>query len=242
MRGIWEIGRKLPSFAQRAIFNSRAIMKLLGQEYFGTDHLDRKLKDFLDLDRPGYFIEIGANNGVAQSNTKHLELFHDWKGLLVEPWRPNFERLKITRSRTTNSVHAACVSFSYPKETVDLYFSNLLTIAEGLESEKSDAYLWAKGAEFLIPDGGKVQKFSAPARTLDSILDEITAPREISLFSLDVEGAEIEVLKGINFEKYKFEVLCIESDSVSAIESFLGGNGYQMAAQLSFHDYIFVPK
>lgn len=242
MSGIWGLGKKLPSFAQQAIFNSPAIMKLLGQEYFGTDQLDRKLKEFLDLDRPGYFIEIGANNGIAQSNTKHLELFHDWTGLLVEPWRPNFERLKITRARRTNFVHAACVAFTYPRETVDLYFSNLLTIAEGLENEKSNAYNWAKGAEFLIPDGGKVEKFSAPAKTLDSILEEIGAPREISLFSLDVEGAEIEVLKGVNFERYKFGVLCIESDAISGIETFLSRQGYKVSAQLSFHDYVFVPK
>lgn len=216
-------------------------MKLIGQEFFGQDRLDQELLAFLPLETPGYFIEMGANNGIAQSNTKHLELFHGWRGLLIEPWKPNFDRLSVTRSKKTVSVHAACVSFNYPDSEVHLYYSNLLTIAQGLESEKPNAYDWAKGAEFLLPKGSSVVEFSAPAKTLNSILRDVSAPRSIDLFSLDVEGAEIEVLKGINFEEYSFGVLCIESDSIADIEKLLHSKGYRIAAKPSFHDYVFVP-
>jgi FkbM family methyltransferase len=236
------IGQKLPKCVQRRIFNSKSVMAMLGQKYFGTEELDRKLLEFLSPEKPGYFIEIGANNGIAQSNTKHLELYYGWSGLLVEPWKPNFERLNVTRSSRSNFVHAACVSFSYPHEQVSLYYSNLLTIAEGVESEKPDAFAWAKGAEFLIPNQGKVTQFLAPARTLTSLLEKAKAPEVIQLFSLDVEGAEIEVLKGLDFGRYKFEVLCVESDSISEIEGFLGERGYKQKCQVSFHDYIFVPR
>lgn len=236
------LGRMLPPFAQKAVFNSKLLMRIAGQKFFGTENLDQKLLKYLDPLSPGYFVEIGANNGIAQSNTKHLELFHKWSGLLIEPWKPNFDRLKVTRSRRSSFANAACVSFAYPHEQVSLYYSNLLTIAEGLENEKSDVFGWAKGAEFLIPEDGKVTKFTAPARTLNSLLDEANAPHIINLFSLDVEGAEIEVLKGVDFSRYCFKVICVESDALGPIEQFLENKGYKMEAQISFHDYVFVPK
>lgn len=190
----------------------------------------------------GYFIEVGANNGIAQSNTKHFELFHRWRGILVEPYPANFERLKITRRRASVPVHAACVSFEYPKKTVDLFYSNLLTIAQGLESDKPDAEAWALGAEFLLAPGEKVVKFSAPAKTLNSILIESGAPTTIDLFSLDVEGSEIEVLKGVDFDSFQFSNILVESDSPQKIIEFLESKYYKIVRQLSEHDYLFQPN
>jgi FkbM family methyltransferase len=215
---------------------------MLGQKYFGTEELDRKLLEFLSPEKRGYFIEIGANNGIAQSNTKHLELFCGWSGLLVEPWKPNYDRLNITRSSRSTFVHAACVSFSFPHKEVSLYYSNLLTIAEGVESDKPDAFGWAKGAEYLIPNQERVSKFFAPARTLTSILDNSNAPRVIELFSLDVEGAEIEVLMGIDFEKYHFNVICVESENIARIDEFLSKKGFKLERQVTYHDYVFIQK
>ena len=46
-------------------------------KYFGLHNLDRKLEKYLDYEK-GYFVELGANNGVSQSNTKYFELFKKW--------------------------------------------------------------------------------------------------------------------------------------------------------------------
>jgi FkbM family methyltransferase len=216
-------------------------MRMSGQKYFGVDRLDEKILKHLRPGNPGYFIEIGANNGVAQSNTKHLELFYGWRGLLVEPWRENFDRLHITRSPTTSKVHAACVSFEYSLPTVSLVYSNLLTSAEGVETDKSDAFTWAKGAEHLLKDGDRVRRFEAPAITLDRALDIVGAPKQIDFFSLDVEGAEIEVLKGVDFGKYQFGLICVETETLSNVRKYLEDKGYELTNQISFHDYVFKP-
>ncbi len=233
---------KLPKRIQRLIFNSPLLMKYVVREsWWGLDGLDKIIVERLEK-RNGYFIEIGANNGIAQSNTKHLELFRDWTGLLVEPDPENFKRLSTTRKRSVAKIHAACVSFHYELPLVKLYYSNLLTVAENLESTIDDAEAWALGAEFLIPDGGKVREFFAPAKTLTSIMDEVGSPTNVDFFSLDVEGAELEVLKGIDFSRYKFDHLLVELDSPDSVIAFLSGKGYRLLDKISYHDYWFVSE
>ena len=235
--------RRLPLWVQHIIFNTDWIMKVAGEEFWSLHNMDRELcSSEFGGKQGGFFIEIGANNGVAQSNTKHFELFHNWRGILVEPHPGNFERLRVTRRRSTIAVNAACVSFDYPRKIVDLYYSNLLTIADGLDSDKSDPENWARGAEFLLPQGEKVYKFSAPAKTLHGILVEFGAPRKIDFFSLDVEGAEIEVLKGIDYTLYNFSNILVESDAPHKIIDFLASKGYRLSRKLSEHDYLFQPS
>ena len=65
------------------------------------------------------------------------------------------------------------------------------------------------------------------------------APNKVNLLSLDVEGAEIEVLNGINFNQYIFEYLLIESRNFDLINSFLKNKNYKFLKKLSQHDYLF---
>jgi len=56
---------------------------------------------------------------------------------------------------------------------------------------------------------------------------------------LDVEGAEIEVLKGIDYNKYKFRYILVESSTPNKIEDFLAKHNYRLIEKLSYHDYLF---
>lgn len=58
-----------------------------------------KLEKYLDFNN-GYFVELGANDGVNQSNTLYFESFRGWHGVLIEPYLPNFNRLVRNRSST----------------------------------------------------------------------------------------------------------------------------------------------
>lgn len=57
-------------------------------------------------------------------------------------------------------------------------------------------------------EGGEV--IAMEATTLTALLDEIRAPRHIDYFSLDVEGAEDRVIRGLDFTRYTFDVLTVE--------------------------------
>jgi hypothetical protein len=79
----------------------------------------------------------------------------------------------------------------------------------------------------------------APARTLTSILGEVGAPKRIRLLSLDVEGGELEVLKGLDFSTYSIEWLLVETHSLEALMKLLAPFGYIFHSALTHHDYVF---
>jgi len=186
----------------------------------------------------GYFIELGANNGVTQSNTFLLERDHGWTGVLIEPVLHNFLACVQYRSSQTKKFCCACVSTTYQKDYVELVYSNLMTTPINLESDVSDALAHALEGQAFV-DHPADTRFLAPARTLDSILQEADAPHQIDLLSLDVEGAELEVLKGINYESVIFNKICVESRDPERLEKFLSGFGYRLSAKLTHLDYMF---
>ena len=205
----------------------------------GLPGLDQKLLEEIDTS-PGYYIEIGANDGVSQSNTLALELFYGWEGLLIEPSNATFERLKKNRSKRRNYLlKSACVSSAFPDSTVELIYANLLSVALGLDSDVPDPHAHAEsGAKFLSSDD-PIRIESVPAITLTRALDIARAPRQVGLLSLDVEGAELEVLKGIDFEQYRFDWMLIESRNIKRLAAFLDNHGYALQKKLSHHDYLF---
>ena len=76
-------------------------------------------------------------------------------------------------------------------------------------------------------------------KTLNKVLEESNSPKEIDFFCLDVEGAEYMVLEGINFKKYTFKYLLIETKNFDKINKYLIDNNYMFLENLSHHDYLF---
>jgi hypothetical protein len=74
---------------------------------------------------------------------------------------------------------------------------------------------------------------------LDSILREAKSPHIIDLLSLDVEGSEIEVLKGIDHSAFRFKYICIEVRDFDVMSRYLNENGYEFVEKLSVHNYLF---
>jgi FkbM family methyltransferase len=207
-------------------------------QYFALNDLDKKMKPYLGYDG-GYFIEIGANDGVNQSNTLHFELYHSWRGVLVEPFPTNFFKCRANRSKETKVYCAACVPFDYTERFVPMVYSNLMSAADIAGSDISDARAHALvGKQFLSAEE-EVFTFGAEARTLNDILVQAQAPREIDFFSLDVEGAEIPLLDGVDHDRYRFRYLLVEARDLGKISAYLRPKGYELIKPLSEQDYLF---
>jgi hypothetical protein len=52
--------------------------------FHGKDQIDKKMLKYIDYD-DGYFIEIGAGDGVHLSNTYYYEKYRNWSGVLIDP-------------------------------------------------------------------------------------------------------------------------------------------------------------
>ena len=143
------------------------------------NNLDRKLARYLNF-RHGFFIEAGANDGYSQSNTYFLEKRRDWTGILVEGIPELYEKCLAQRSRSIVK-NCALVSNEFPYPSITMHYAHLMSVVEGaLKTEAArDQHLKA-GIDIQHLDGS--YSISVPARTLESILDEVPDLPAIDFF------------------------------------------------------------
>jgi FkbM family methyltransferase len=206
-------------------------------KYKSVNNLSKKIERYVNFDN-GYFVELGANDGVSQSNSYYFEKYRGWKGVLVEPI-PHKYLLCLNNRKKSEVFCNACVSFDYSEKFVEIIYSNLCSTAVGLETDNHNIESFHKETKRFLEEDEVNFKFGAIAEKLNNILQRANAPKQIDFLSLDVEGAEIEVLKGINHGEYRFKFICIESRDIKKITSFFEINNYFLIDQLSPLDYLF---
>lgn len=205
---------------------------------FSLNRLDKKMEKYLGY-KNGFFIELGANDGFTQSNTLYYERKYNWKGMLIEPSPNNFLTCKKVRSKNNSIYCNACVGFDYQNKYVDITYSNLMTFSNSLDLDIVDKDIHIENSKKHLKKHEVIFEFGSVAQTLTSLMDKSNAPRVIDFLSLDVEGAETEVLRGVDFEKYSFKYMLVEHRDFNELEQFLGDKGYSFIEKLSYHDYLF---
>ena len=207
---------------------------------FAANKLDILIADILGkFENIKYYVEIGANNGIDQSNTKYLEVYENWRGLLIEPIPHVFKKLKRNRSKKNHFENVACVSYAHPGNTVKMIYADLMSVGLQSDNDLEDLDLHIKSSEVFLRKGDCFFELVVPAVPMSVILDRAGAPKIISFLSLDVEGSEIDVLKGIDFNDYTFKLILVESRSFEIMRQFLVEKEYIFCAKVSIHDYLF---
>ena len=234
----------LPRAARQPVHGPGSIPNLLDlpvkpeTEKPSLNGLDDKLAKYLDF-RDGFFIEAGANDGFNQSNTYHLENSKGWRGLLVEGIPDLAAVCRKVRARS-RVCHAALVADQTVTPSVTMRFANLMSLVEGSmdDPQKAEEHIRQGVAIQELPGTYEVK---VPARTLTSLCEEFIPGQPIDFLSLDVEGFEVEVLKGLDLEKVAPKFILVETYALEAVGGLLGGR-YEMIEQLSVHDYLFRRK
>jgi len=204
---------------------------------FARYGIDRTIESLMPYNS-GFYVELGANDGALASNTYFFELKKNWRGVLIEP-SPNLFLSCLKRRGDKNKVYCnACVSFDYDPELVKMSYADSMTISEDLKLDIGDKKDFLESSKKHLRTGEDVFQFGAIAKTLDSILDDANAPCIIDFLSLDVEGAELEVLKGINYQKFNFKYIVVESRDINLLMNFLKSKGYKLKKKLTHHDYL----
>lgn len=206
----------------------------------GLDGLSQRLQPHLEGCSSNFYVEIGANDGVGQSNTYFLERALGWRGLLVEPTIDNFLRLVANRAGDNHFFCAACVPDGFTDRFVPIVHARRMTTSLGLEADVDpESHIVAAGDRVLRDSDGRPVQFGAVAATLTSLLDRAGSPRTIGFFSLDVEGAELAVLRGVDHGRYRFERLLVEVRDLDRMRRYLEPLDYELRDRLSRHDYLF---
>lgn len=124
-------------------------------------------------------------------------------------------------------------------------YSDLMTVAMDLDLDPSTALAHAESGGMFLRSADEQHSFAAPARTLTSLLSEVSAPLNFDLLSLDVEGNELAVLRGLDFSRYKPRWILVEVRSAE-VEQYLESVGYRCEAVLSdrgdYRDVLFCSK
>lgn len=216
----------------------RRLFELVGSRRYsrpGLNGLDDKLAPYLGF-RNGFFIEAGGNDGYSQSNTYYLERYLGWSGVLVEGIPELYEQCRRLRRRS-RVYHAALVAPDFPDPTIAMHFANLMSVVAGSlkTSAAQDAQI-RRGLEVQSLDA--TYRVDVPARTLASILDELPQPVRIDFLSLDVEGAELGVLRGLQLDKYRPTYILVEATFFEEVNAILQPY-YTLVDQLSHHDFLY---
>ena len=148
-------------------------LKLIGRNYFLVTHyvikyffiilfknydasingINKKLDKYLNF-RDGFFVELGANDGLSQSNTFYLEKKLGWRGILIEP---SIKKLNLAKKFRHRSTLVNCFCSNKTNESITLFDNDL-------ETSISNKH-------------GKV-KISAPEKKITDILIENKAPKK----------------------------------------------------------------
>jgi FkbM family methyltransferase len=190
----------------------------------GQDILALSITGF---NNPGFFVEFGAADGVALSNSHILEKQFGWSGILCEPSKSWHQALRRNRDCT---IDTRCV------------YS-----ASGQKISFSENYLGELSAitQYAEPNSHGLLKRTTSSYEVDTIsLQDLLvshgAPKYIEFLSIDTEGSEFEILKGFDFQSYRFGAICVEhnfADTREKINGLLLANGYQQVrADLSDFD------
>jgi FkbM family methyltransferase len=217
---------------------TRWLQKKREPRYMSIHGLDRKLEELMNFDG-GFYVELGANDGKTQSNSWYFNKHRGWRGVLVEPSQSNYFKCRENRPVGNSIYCAACVSFDYPHEFVKIAYANLMSAPIGLESDVENPHAHARKGAALHAQTEEIFEFGALARPLSILLDQSNAPAEMDFLSLDVEGAELEVLKGIDHERHRFRYLLIEGRDLERLRLYLEPHGYQFIENLSPLDRLF---
>jgi hypothetical protein len=173
----------------------------------------------------GTFIEVGASDGITLSNTYLLEEL-GWKGICVEPIPEKFELLQ--KNRKSINVNKAVYNVSNQEINFTVASSSLFS---GITSE-IDIHHSVKNNGTTI---------SVKTITLNDLIAESGLPDFIEYLSLDTEGSEYEILKALDFSKYKFGTIHVEHNNNKTkrqqIRSLLTSNGYIFFKQKKWDDY-----
>lgn len=171
--------------------------------YYSQFGEDKILAEIFNEKSHGLCIEVGANDGVNDSTTLYFEKI-GWDCILVEPNPVLCQMIRVARSSRLYEFAASDKS-----GVVTLFVAEGAERAHGVSTISSDEESLNKIKSY----GFTYSKVQVQTKTLDEILSELKPGCEIDFVSIDVEGHELDVLRGFSIERWSPTVVLLEDNS-----------------------------
>jgi FkbM family methyltransferase len=201
--------------------------QLKTKTFYSQDKQDRYLEENIFKGyKNGIFVDVGAHDGISLNNTLYFENTNNWTGINVEPIKEVYDKLIINRSTCIN-INCAINNTDGTAEFIcNTGYTEMIS---GLKNEFDPRHM-----NRLINEnnayGSQTNIIIVNTKKLETIFIENNITH-INYLSIDVEGAEFEVIKSINFNKVFIDVIGFENnynDTSIPIINYLQNNDYSI--------------
>lgn len=188
---------------------------------------------FPDPNYKGVFFDIGAYEPINIYNSYHFEM-NQWDVYCFEANTNLINELKRYRKNVFNYA-----IYNEDKDSIEFNVVNGSWGGGSLTAGISAIELDPQYLNVFHTGIKSIFKISVPQKTINTVIsNEIPSIKEIDVISIDVEGGELNVLKGIDLLKYKPKLMVIENVFNNPnINEYLTQFGYILDKHIDYNQY-----
>jgi FkbM family methyltransferase len=184
---------------------------------YSMNNEDTAVLDYFKNKKNGFYVDVGCHHPTYINNT-YLLYKKNWSGINVDTSQFSIDLFNHMRPQDLNYNCAV----SNRNGTVKLFFQKEFSQLSTIESIQAKNVFQ-----------GNIKEKDIQAFTLDEILNRHKYKNtKIDFLNIDVEGADLKVLEGLSFEKFKPELICLEIHDKevkkSKIYNFLTDKKYEL--------------
>lgn len=174
-------------------------------EYYSQYEQDKIINDdiFRNM-RNGIFCEVGAYNGIKGSNTLFFEKYLKWEGVCIEP-NPKFYK-ELCKNRKCITLQYCAYDEDTEKEFMAI--SGKGEMLSGINSCYNEYHSNRISKETIYSSKKVINVKCIP---LKRIFNDYSL-NVIDYLSIDTEGSELNIIRGIDFNTVHINVICIEDN------------------------------
>jgi len=165
------------------------------KNYYSFSGVDVIIQNIFRNKQKGFYVDVGCQNPIKNNNTYLLHK-KGWFGLNIDLDKDNIDIFNVSRPNDEN-INTA---ISNKVGQTDLYFYHKKSPINTIDKSTSD---------FQKANVSEIKKIQT--NTLNNILyNSKYKNTKINLLSVDVEGHELQVFEGLDFNLHKPEVIVVE--------------------------------
>ena len=153
------------------------------------------LEKYFKNKKKGFYVDVGCFHPIRLSNTMFLHS-KGWKGMNIDLSKKSIDLFKIARPKDIN------LNFGVgsKNETLDYFYNK--------KAFPNNTFNIDFAKNFLKKE--EIKKDTIEVKTLRFMMENYSTEKEIDLLDIDAEGFDLDVLKGMDFERYVIDLIMIE--------------------------------
>ena len=173
----------------------------------------------------GFFVNIGAWDGVCFDNTLFFERERNWTGINIEPLPDRYQSLVQNRPSCKN------FNIAVGDRNGDAEFIAITgdtSMLSGIKENYDPRHL-ARIARETAEYNTEARTINVPVKRLDTLFKEQDV-RRVHYMSIDAEGSEMNIVRSIDFNFTYIDIIDFErnyADKAVPIVEFLMTKGYK---------------